>query len=76
MVFTKYAEKPFASYVEKDTPFVNKKLGLRFEEKQVEQDTMLLLQYNCPDPDCNVSCDGGWPELKRHVKRAHDKNIW
>ena len=75
MIFTKDAEKPFQSYSEKDAPLVDKKLGLRFEDKQVQQDTMLLLQYNCPDPDCDVACDGGWAELKRHVRKTHERTL-
>ncbi|KAI9494846.1 hypothetical protein BDB00DRAFT_882690 [Zychaea mexicana] len=73
VILTKDSEKPFESYSDKDAPLVDKKLGLRFEDKQIQQDTKLLLQYNCPDPDCDVACDGGWGELKRHVKKAHDR---
>ncbi|KAI9263220.1 hypothetical protein BDA99DRAFT_438441 [Phascolomyces articulosus] len=73
VILTKDPEKPFASYADKDAPFVDKKLGLRFEDKQIQQDTKLLLQYNCPDPDCDVACDGGFGELKRHVKKAHNR---
>ncbi|KAI7874230.1 hypothetical protein K492DRAFT_174733 [Lichtheimia hyalospora FSU 10163] len=73
VIFTKDEEKPYDSYSLNDTPFVDKKLGLRFEEKQVYQDTMLLLQYNCPDPECDIACDGGWPELRKHVKKTHDR---
>lgn len=75
MIFTKDAEKPFESYTPNDTPYSDKKLGLRFEDKQSYQDTMLLLQFNCPDPSCDVACDG-WSELKRHVKKAHDRYLW
>ena len=76
VIFTKDAYKPFQDYTPEDTPFVDKELGARFEDKQIQQDTMLLLQYNCPDPDCNVACDNGWSELKRHVKKAHDRMLW
>ncbi|KAI9314552.1 hypothetical protein BX666DRAFT_2029424 [Dichotomocladium elegans] len=75
VIFTKDAEKPFDKYTLDETPFVDKKLGLRFEDKQVYQDTMLLLQFNCPDPECDIACDGGWPELRRHVKKVHDRFI-
>jgi hypothetical protein len=35
----------------------------------------LLLQYNCPDGECDVACLG-WPDLHRHVKTAHGKVMW
>lgn len=37
---------------------------------------MLLLQFNCPEPTCDVACAGGWSELKRHVKKEHDLLLW
>ncbi|KAF7725821.1 hypothetical protein EC973_009244 [Apophysomyces ossiformis] len=73
VVFTKDPEKPFEAYTKEDTPFYDRKLGGRFEDQQTYQDTMLLLQYNCPDPNCDVACDGGWSELKRHVRKVHDR---
>ena len=73
MILTKDAEKPFSDYSEKDAPFVDKKLGLRFEDKQIQQDTKLILQYNCPDPDCDIACENGFGELKRHVKKVHNQ---
>lgn len=35
-------------------------------------DTMVLLQYNCPEQDCEEAFES-WNELKRHVKQAHDR---
>ncbi|KAH9878485.1 hypothetical protein IAQ61_001757 [Plenodomus lingam] len=47
-------------------------LGIHFDNEGVFDDTRLLLQYNCPDGDCDVACLG-WPDLHRHVKTAHHK---
>ena len=50
-------------------------LGIHFENSAVFDDTRLLLQYNCPDGECDVACLG-WPDLHRHVKTAHGKVMW
>ena len=47
-------------------------LGIKYEEKEIHDDTVLLLRYNCPDTDCDVACLG-WPDLHRHVKSIHHK---
>lgn len=47
-------------------------LGIHFENQGSFDDTRLLLQYNCPDSECDVACLG-WPDLHRHVKTAHGK---
>lgn len=36
------------------------------------KDTLVLLQYNCPEQDCEEAFEN-WNELKRHVKQAHDR---
>jgi hypothetical protein len=50
-------------------------LGIHFEKSEIFEDTRLLLQYNCPDGECDVACLG-WPDLHRHVKTAHGKVMW
>jgi hypothetical protein len=47
-------------------------LGIRFENAEIFEDSVLLLRYNCPDSDCDVACLG-WPDLHRHVKTVHQK---
>ena len=47
-------------------------LGIKYEKKEIHDDTVLLLRYNCPDHDCDVAC-WGWPDLHRHVKSIHQK---
>jgi hypothetical protein len=36
------------------------------------KDTMVLLQHNCPEPECEEAFES-LSELKRHVKQAHDR---
>ncbi|XJO71018.1 hypothetical protein BDV3_000610 [Batrachochytrium dendrobatidis] len=50
----------------------DKHLSIYFETEDMFSETMLILRYNCPDQDCNVTCPGGWDELKRHVKKTHE----
>lgn len=47
-------------------------LGVKYDNKEIHSDTLLLLRYNCPDPSCDIACYG-WPDLHRHVKGQHQK---
>ena len=47
-------------------------LGINYEQKEIHDDTILLLRYNCPDATCDIAC-WGWPDLHRHVKGTHHK---
>ncbi|KAL8966050.1 MAG: hypothetical protein Q9183_003541, partial [Haloplaca sp. 2 TL-2023] len=51
---------------------VDETLGIKYEQKDIHNDTILLLRYNCPDASCDIAC-WGWPDLHRHVKGAHHK---
>ncbi|KAI8647073.1 hypothetical protein BD408DRAFT_409156 [Parasitella parasitica] len=72
VVFTNDSEKPYQDFKREDTPFYDKKYGIRFETKDMYNETMVLLQHNCPEQDCEEAFEG-WSELKRHVKQAHDR---
>jgi len=65
-------DKNFDEFSEADIALSDSNLGIRYAKKEIQEDTHLLLQYNCPDPDCDVSCHG-WPSLHRHVKQEHHK---
>lgn len=75
MIFTKDATKLFEEFADKDICYVDKKLDIRFESELIHQDTKLLLQYNCPDPKCDISCSG-WNELKKHANNDHNLQLW
>ena len=47
-------------------------LGIKYENQEIYGDTVLLLQYNCPDPSCDMAFRG-WPDLHRHVRHTHHK---
>lgn len=69
------AEKKYESFAQTDFYKSDDTLGIHFENEAVFEDTRLLLQYNCPDGECDVACLG-WPDLHRHVKTAHSKMMW
>lgn len=75
VIFTDDANKNFQAFAPADFFKSDDNLGIRFENLETYDDTRLLLQYNCPDSDCDVACLG-WPDLHRHVKTAHGKVMW
>jgi hypothetical protein len=75
VILTDSAEKNYEEFTATDFIESNDSLGIHFENTQVLDDTRLLLQYNCPESDCDVACLG-WPDLHRHVKTAHNKSMW
>lgn len=75
VILTDDAEKNYEDFKATDFFQTNDSLGIHFENPQVFEDTRLLLQYNCPEGDCDVACLG-WPDLHRHVKTAHGKVMW
>ncbi|KAH8731400.1 hypothetical protein GQ44DRAFT_604106 [Phaeosphaeriaceae sp. PMI808] len=72
VILTDSVEKNYEDFTVADFFQSNDSLGIHFENLQVFEDTRLLLQYNCPEGDCDVACLG-WPDLHRHVKTAHGK---
>ena len=75
VIFTDDPTKNFEAFTPADIFKSDDNLGIRFENSETFDDTRLLLQYNCPDGDCDVACLG-WPDLHRHVKTAHGKVMW
>lgn len=75
VVFTDDVSKNYEDFAAGDFFQSDDNLGIRFENAEILEDTRLLLQYNCPDSECDVACLG-WPDLHRHVKTAHGKVMW
>jgi hypothetical protein len=75
VILTDNAEKSYEEFTPADFYKSDDNLGIHFENPGVFDDTRLLLQYNCPEADCDVACLG-WPDLHRHVKTAHGKVMW
>jgi len=72
VIFTDDPEKRFEDY-KTDEFFRNDgNMGICYEKQEIFEDTVVLLRYNCPDPDCDEACLG-WPDLHRHVRTKHQK---
>lgn len=65
----------YESFSEENAPFRDAKLGIAFESQEMMEDTLLLLRFNCPDPDCPFF-GTGWSDLKHHVRAAHKLSMW
>ncbi|KAI8966967.1 hypothetical protein BDF20DRAFT_903490 [Mycotypha africana] len=83
VIFTKDAHKAFDSYdQERDTPFFNKKLNIKFETQSMYKEAMHMMDYNCPiqrleegnKASCQQVCQN-WNELKQHVIKEHQMNL-
>ena len=72
VIFTDDATKRYEDFRDEDFARVDDNLGIRYENRDIFEDTVLLLRYNCPDSSCDVACLG-WPDLHRHVKGVHGK---
>ena len=72
VIFTDDPGKRYEEFFDADFEQTDEVLGIRYEKKEIYDDTVLLLRYNCPDPTCDLAC-WGWPDLHRHVKTVHHK---
>ncbi|KAF2499802.1 hypothetical protein BU16DRAFT_579285 [Lophium mytilinum] len=72
VIFTDDATKRYEDFAAADISSSDDNLGIRYENVEIYEDTVLLLRYNCPDPSCDVACLG-WPDLHRHVRTIHQK---
>ena len=72
VIFTDDPTKRYEDFVYADFQEMDESLGIKYEQKEIYNDTLLLLRYNCPDHDCDIACRG-WPDLHRHVRSMHHK---
>jgi len=72
VIFTDDATKRYEDFVDTDFQETDNSLGIKYEQKEIYNDTVLLLRYNCPDHSCDIAC-WGWPDLHKHVKGVHHK---
>ncbi|PWY99284.1 hypothetical protein BCV70DRAFT_144319, partial [Testicularia cyperi] len=72
LIFTASATKPFAEFTPSDIPYHDAKTSISFETREAQEDTLLLLRFNCPDPQCEVASTG-WKDFKFHAKRDHHR---
>ncbi len=61
MVFTSSTdlEVTFASFTPESIPYKDPKLSIFFETRELMEETLMLLRFNCPDPDCDY-VGNGW----------------
>lgn len=72
VIFTDDAEKRFEEFQTNDFFRKDDNMGISYEKQEIFEDTVVLLRYNCPDPNCDAACLG-WPDLHRHVRTVHQK---
>ena len=72
VMFTDNAIKRYEDFTATDFQETDEALGIKYEQKEIHSDTLLLLRYNCPDESCDIACRG-WPDLHRHVRSVHHK---
>ena len=74
VIFTDDATKRYEDFVDADFQQVDEMLGIKYEQREIYDDTVLLLRYNCPEHDCDVACSN-WPALHHHVRREHNNKV-
>ncbi|KAL3461142.1 hypothetical protein BJX64DRAFT_261806 [Aspergillus heterothallicus] len=72
VIFTDDPAKRYEDFTDGDFSQKDDNLGIKYEQDEIFEDTVLLLRYNCPERTCDVACLG-WPDLHRHVKSKHGK---
>ena len=75
MIVSAEYDKPYTHFISDETPFEDSKLGMVFETREMLEDTISLLQFNCPDTSCDQVCNS-WGDLRRHVKNDHNRWMW
>ncbi|KAJ7067617.1 hypothetical protein C8F01DRAFT_1019287 [Mycena amicta] len=74
MVVTTSADAVFTSF-DIDTenmPFKDAKLSMFFETQEMMEETLLLLRFNCPDPECEF-IGNSWSDIRLHVRATHGR---
>ncbi|KAL2017199.1 hypothetical protein VTK56DRAFT_2519 [Thermocarpiscus australiensis] len=74
VIFTDDGTKRFEEYTNADITSTDDNIGIKYAGEDIVGDTVLLLRYNCPDPDCDFA-GLGWPDLHRHVRSVHHKKM-
>ena len=74
VIFSDDGDKRFEDYTPADITTTDSNIGIKYTNEDIVGDTVLLLRYNCPAPDCDFA-GLGWPDLHRHVKTTHRKRM-
>ncbi|KAA8576685.1 hypothetical protein EYC84_006762 [Monilinia fructicola] len=85
VIFTDNATKNYEDFSDEDISNTDPNIGIRYESNDIQEDTLLLLRYNCPDPNCDAACRGhplcsfcgqrfyGDDELFLHCRDKHER---
>lgn len=71
LIISANGEKDFLSYTPEDIPFKDEMLNIYFENATGQEDTLLLLRFNCPDAYCDYVASS-WPDLRSHARSEHN----
>ncbi|KAJ2302342.1 hypothetical protein IWW54_006064, partial [Coemansia sp. RSA 2705] len=71
IVYTRDSEAEFADVLQRQLPFEDQELGIKFDCKEAYDATKHALQFNCPHRKCNYVATDGWKDLKAHVRAEH-----
>ncbi|TFK91783.1 hypothetical protein K466DRAFT_294055 [Polyporus arcularius HHB13444] len=72
VIFTTSPDASWSSYTPDTIPYRDAKLAISFETQEMMEETLILLRFNCPDPQCDF-IGNGWSDLKLHTRATHGK---
>ncbi|KAJ7065851.1 hypothetical protein C8F01DRAFT_1126790 [Mycena amicta] len=72
MVITTSPDAVFTAFNTASMPHKDAKLSMFFETQEMMEETLLLLRFNCPDPECDF-IGNGWGDIKLHVRASHGR---
>ncbi|KAH0826958.1 hypothetical protein J3R83DRAFT_4616 [Lanmaoa asiatica] len=74
VIFTTSPDTDFSSYTPDAIPYKDAKLAIFFETEDMMEETLILLRFNCSDPECDYTAPG-WGDLKLHARAVHGKML-
>ncbi|OBZ65803.1 E3 ubiquitin-protein ligase hel2 [Grifola frondosa] len=72
VIFTTSPDATWSAFTPDKIPYKDSKLSISFETAEMMEETLILLRFNCPDPDCDY-IGNGWSDLKLHTRATHAK---
>ncbi|PCH37814.1 hypothetical protein WOLCODRAFT_135863 [Wolfiporia cocos MD-104 SS10] len=72
VIFTRSPDALWSSYTPDQIPYKDPKLSILFETQEMQEETIILLRFNCPDSECDYIANG-WSDLKLHTRAVHNK---
>ncbi|KAI0263397.1 hypothetical protein BC834DRAFT_1027710 [Gloeopeniophorella convolvens] len=72
VIFTASPDDPFSSYTPERTAVRDQKLAILFETREMMEDALVLLRFNCPESSCDYIASG-WNDLKLHARGVHGR---